>query len=95
MRINMSIDRYDILALNEIYQITDKLNRKSSILEELGIVIQNKMKACADEFTSINYTRVQIASADYCKKMRLMRTKLEELSKSCHDLAEKIADIWA
>ena len=72
MRINMSMERYDIQALDEIYKIADDLNKKSQILETLGVVIKQKLIASSDEFTTINYSRIEEASNSYLKKMKLM-----------------------
>lgn len=95
MKINMSLDRYDINGLDEVYNTADDLYRKSGILESLGIVMNEKIILSAEEFSSSNYGRVKEATDDYLKKMKIMREELIELSKSCRELAEKIAEIWS
>ena len=95
MRINMSLERYDVKALDEIYHTVDKLNNQSEILESMGIFLKNRLVQSSEEFASINYVRIYEAAVDFLEKMKLMREELTELCKSCRDLAEKIAEIWA
>lgn len=91
----MSLDRYDINGLDKVYNTADDFYRKSELLEFLGIVMNEKIIMSAEEFSSSNYGRVKEATDDYLKKMKLMREELIELSKSCRELAEKIAEIWS
>lgn len=95
MKINMSLERYDIDALDEIYTTAADLHQKSELLETLGTSMRAKLNASADEFSTTNYTRVQEATEDYLHKMKLMKEGLTELSESCRELAEKIAAIWS
>lgn len=94
MRINMSLNSYDIDALDEIFSISNDLNNKSEVLEILGLNMQKRLNMASDEFTTVNYERVKEAIDSYILKMRIMREELTELSQSCKDFAEKIASIW-
>lgn len=91
----MSIDKYDIDGLDEIYNTEDDLYKRSELLESLGIAMNEKIIISAEEFSSSNYGRVKEATDDYLKKMKIMREELIELSQSCRELAEKIAEIWS
>lgn len=95
MKINMSLERYDIDSLEEVYNASERLRNKSEELEKLGEIMKFRLAASEDEFETINYVRVKEAIDDYLLKMKLMREELTELSKSCHDFAEKIAEIWS
>lgn len=95
MKINMSLDKYDIDGLDEIYNTADDLYKRSELLESLGIAMSEKIIISAEEFSSSNYGRVKEATDDYLKKMKIMREELIELCKSCRELAEKIAEIWS
>ena len=92
----MNLDKYDIDGLDEIYNTADDLYKRSELLESLGIAMDEKIIISAgEEFTSSNYGRVKEATDDYLKKMKIMREELIELSQSCRELAEKIAEIWS
>ncbi len=90
----MNLEKYDIEALDEIYKTSDSLYNKSEELEILGVAMKSKLGIAEEEFSTNNYKRVQEATDNYLHKMKLMREELIELSKSCRELAEKIANIW-
>lgn len=95
MRINMNMDSYDINSLEEIYSTVAEFKGQCEALESCGIFIKEKIIKAQDEFTSINYHRVQEATEDYLKKLGIMRTELEELFQSCKQFAEKMNLIWS
>ena len=90
----MSIDRYDIKSLEDVYKTSRDLQRITEELESIGNLILKKLQACSTEFTSVNFNRIEAAVNIFIKKMDIGRVELTELSKSCRDFAENIGIIW-
>lgn len=95
MKINMSMDRYDIGSLEEVYSISNSLKEDAGVLEILGKTLKSRLVTAEEEFSTINYNRVKEATEDYLQKMRMMKEELTELSQSCKQFAEKIHLIWS
>ena len=95
MRINTNLDSYNIESLEDIVSTVSEIEKQCEVLEQCGIFIKSKVTASSDEFTSINYERIDNATDDYIKKLRVMRGELLELIKSCKDFEEKIRQIWS
>ena len=95
MKINMSMERYDIKSLDDIYKASVTFKDKCEELEYLGFVMKQRLDRANEEFETINYQRVEQAIVSYLKKMKNMREEVTELANSCHEFAEKIADIWS
>lgn len=96
MKINMTMKRYDVVALDDVYKIADEFNLKSYELEILGKIMLKRLDEAADQFTSINYKRVKEATENFVKKMNLMQKEVIELGESCRAFAEKLEmEIWS
>lgn len=95
MRINNNFDSYNIGSLETIVSTVSEIEKQCEVLEQCGIFIKSKVTASSDEFTSINYERIDNAADDYIKRLRIIRGELLELVKSCKDFEEKIRGIWS
>lgn len=94
MQINLSIDSYDVKSLEQIFKIEKELTQKSELLNMYGNIMKGKLIGASNEFTSVNYERVEFAINNYLKKMELIRMQLKQLNKSCVAFAEKLGMIW-
>ena len=95
MKINTSIESYNIKALSEIDATVTDINNRCSQLEAIGQFIQTKLAAVSSEFDNVNYERAQAAINSYIKKLAVAQTELTELSNSVKAFKEKIAHIWS
>lgn len=93
MRLRSSIDAYDI-DLDVLEDAILDLRQRNANLEELSHFMGRSLEGCRDEFTSVNYGRVEQAFLDFREKLTLMREELEELSESCRELGEKMENIF-
>ncbi len=95
MKIQTSIESYNIKALSEIGATVTDINNRCAQLEALGQFIQLKLKAASADFDSINYERTQAAIDSYVKKLIVAQTELTELADSVKAFQEKIAHLWS
>ena len=95
MKINTSIESYNIKALSEIGASVIALNQQCQLLEALGQFVKVKLASAATEFDSINYERTQEAVDSYIKKSTVAQAELAELADSVKAFQEKISHIWS
>ncbi len=95
MKINMTLERYDVKSLDEVYETTKRLRKRCGTLKAVAEFLKSKLASANEEFDSSNYVRVNEASEDFVKKMNLMEQELLELGESCYQLAEKLNELWS
>lgn len=95
MRINTNLEEYNIGSLSHIYETICELKEVIKMLEESGHYIKRCAIAISDIFDDINYKRTVAAIDSYLSKMNVTNEEMDELLKSCIELAEKISEIWA
>ena len=93
MKINTSIEAYDVRSLSEIGSTVTEINNQCALLEGLGAFMKAKLAGASDEFNNINYQRTQAAIDSYIKKMSAAQTELTELASSVKAFEEKIRAI--
>lgn len=94
MKLSMSIDRYDIKALDSITNTMTDFKSKISFLETIAIMMNSQLDTAGEDFDSVNYERAKLVIDSFLKKMREMDFEITELSESCIAFAEKIQMIW-
>lgn len=94
MKINTKIDEYNIKSISTIHETVVDIEARCNVLEAVASETKRRIASVSDEFTSINYERIDMAAADFMKVLREAREELLELAKSTKEFEEKIRIIW-
>ncbi len=91
MQLNLNLEEYNIqMDIRELYRSFQEYQRQCYVLESLGEMIKQKIIQAKDQFTTANYDRSVNAVNSYLRKLSAMRQELDELMRSCNQLAEKM-----
>lgn len=91
MQLNLNLEEYNIqMDIHELYRSFQEYQRQCYVLESLGKMIKQKINQAKDQFTTSNYERSNDAIERYLNKLSVMRQELDELMRSCNQLAEKM-----
>ena len=95
MRLREHIEEYNIDSLESISETTSCLVAHCKNLEEYGDFIRAKLKLSSDEFTSVNYSKIESILNNYLAKLKNFESEMEELNSSVNSFVEKMEiDIW-
>jgi molybdopterin-guanine dinucleotide biosynthesis protein len=89
-----SLESYDIKSLSEVHEKVNIIKNKCVLLEGYGYELKKMVEISSEEFNTINYVRIENATDDFIKKLRLSIEDLDILVKSCEAFIEKILEIW-
>lgn len=95
MKLNQSIESYDIKSLQGIEEGVKKMKNHCEQLCQLGELLKNKIQKAKDGgFQDINMDRAEELINEYLKKMKNAESEYLELSNSVNEFVEKIHHIW-
>lgn len=94
MRINDTIEEYDVRNLEAIYAAVEEVLKKCTGLGQSAGIMEHNISVAEKDFTSENMTRAKEIIKKYIQRLSEASAELKELSDSAVDFAEKLRKAW-
>lgn len=94
MKINGSIEEYDVRNLQEIYSTAESVYKKCVWLNRGATMMEHNITVAERGFTSENMARAKEVIKKYIRMLEDAGVELKELSDSANEFAEKLRNTW-